>query len=78
MRTYFPPTLYKVSGNACYYSVKNLLSSRFLSKNLKINKYKNYNFACCSVWVWNLVADIEGGKEAEDVWKYGVEENIWT
>jgi UDP-galactopyranose mutase len=23
-------------GNACYYSVQNLLSSRFLSKNLKI------------------------------------------
>ena len=29
-------------------------------------------------WVWNLVADIEGGKEAEGVWEYGVEENIWT
>jgi hypothetical protein len=24
------------SGNACYYSVKNLLSSRLISKNLKI------------------------------------------
>ena len=24
------------SGNACYYSVQNLLSSRLLSKNLKI------------------------------------------
>jgi hypothetical protein len=22
---------------------------------------KNYNFACCFVWVWNLVAHIEGG-----------------
>ena len=30
------------------------------------------------VWVWNLVADIEGGKEAEGVCEYGVEENIWT
>ena len=29
-------------------------------------------------WVWNLVADIEGGKEAEGVWEYGVQENIWT
>ena len=27
------------------------------------------NFACCFVWVWNLVADIEGGKEAEGVWE---------
>ena len=26
-------------GNACYYSVQNLLSSRLLSKNLKINIY---------------------------------------
>jgi len=32
----------------------------------------------CFVWVWNLVADIAGGKEAEDVWEQGVEENIWT
>jgi len=30
------------------------------------------------VWVWNLVADIAGGKEAEGVWKHGVEENIWN
>ena len=27
-------------GNACYYSVQNLMSSRFLSKNLKIKIYK--------------------------------------
>jgi hypothetical protein len=31
------------------------LSCRLLSKNLKIN------FACCFVWVWSLVADIERG-----------------
>ena len=40
--------------------------------------YHNYNFACCFVWVWNLVADIAGGKAAEGVWEHGVEENIWT
>jgi len=28
------------SGNACYHSVQNLLSSRLLSKNLKIKVYK--------------------------------------
>ena len=33
------------SGNACYHSVQNLLSSGLLSKNL------NYNFACCFVCV---------------------------
>jgi hypothetical protein len=27
-------------GNACYYSVQNLLSSRLISKNLKIKIYK--------------------------------------
>jgi hypothetical protein len=27
-------------GNACYYSVQNLLSSRFLSSNLKIKIYR--------------------------------------
>jgi hypothetical protein len=35
-------------------------------------------FACFFVWVRNLVADNEGGKETEGVWEYGVEENIWT
>jgi len=29
------------SGNACYHSVQNLLSSSFLSKNLKIKIYRN-------------------------------------
>jgi ribosomal protein S2 len=33
------------SGNACYHSVQNLLFSRLLSKNMKIN------FASGSVWV---------------------------
>jgi hypothetical protein len=28
------------SGNACYHSVQNLLSSRMLSKNVKIRIYK--------------------------------------
>ena len=28
------------SGNACYHSVQNLLSSRLLSKNLKIRMYR--------------------------------------
>ncbi|PNF39950.1 hypothetical protein B7P43_G16663, partial [Cryptotermes secundus] len=32
------------SGNACYHSVQNLLSSRMLSKNIKIRIYKT-NFS---------------------------------
>jgi len=52
------------SGNACYRSVQDLLSSRLLSRKLKI---KIYNLACCFVWVRSLVANVEGGKEAEGV-----------
>jgi hypothetical protein len=36
------------SGNACYHSVQDFLSSRLLSKNLKIRKKENCNFACGS------------------------------
>ena len=49
-------------GNAdYYYSVQNLLSSSLLSKTLKIKIYRTMIFTRCPVWVWNLVADIEGG-----------------
>ena len=52
--------------------------SRLLSKNLKIKIYRTIILPVNFVWVWNLVADIEGGKEAEGVWEHGVGENIWT
>jgi len=45
--------------------------SKFISspKILKANQMlitlfpplQNYNFACCFVWVWNLVAPTDGG-----------------
>jgi hypothetical protein len=38
-------------GNACYYSVQNLLSSSLLSKNFKDQDIKNYNFSRYPVWV---------------------------
>jgi hypothetical protein len=38
------------SGNTCYHSVQNLLSSRLLSKNVKV-RIQDYNFACGSIWV---------------------------
>jgi len=37
------------SGNACYLSVQNLLSSRLLSKNLKIKIYRTIILFCMSV-----------------------------
>jgi hypothetical protein len=39
------------SGNACYHSVQNLLSSGLLSKNIKIEVYRNIILPCCFVWV---------------------------
>jgi hypothetical protein len=36
-------------GNCCYQSIQNILSTCLLSKNLKIEIYKNYNFACSFV-----------------------------
>jgi hypothetical protein len=47
------------SGNACYHSVQNLMSSHLLSKPVQMRMYKT-NFACGSVWVRNLVSDIKG------------------
>ena len=38
------------SGNVCYHSVQNLLSSSLLSKNVNIKIYKHYNFASCCIW----------------------------
>ena len=42
------------SGNACYYSVQNLLSSSLLSKNLKIKIYRTISlsviFYRCETW----------------------------
>jgi hypothetical protein len=46
------------SGNACYYSVQNLLSSRLISKNLKIKIYKTLIFPVvlygCETWSLTL------------------------
>jgi hypothetical protein len=46
------------SGNACYHSVQNLLSSRLLSKNLKIKIYKTVILPVvlygCETWSLNL------------------------
>jgi hypothetical protein len=36
------------SGNPCYHSVQNFLSSSLLSKTIQI---QNYNSACCFAWM---------------------------
>ena len=46
------------SGNACYHSVQNLLSSRLLSKNLKIKIYRTIILSVvlygCETWSLTL------------------------
>jgi hypothetical protein len=42
------------SGNACYHSVQNLLSSCLLSKNIKIRIYKNIILHGCKTWSLTL------------------------
>jgi hypothetical protein len=50
------------SGNACYYSVQNLFSSRLISKNLKIKTYKTVILPVvlcgCETWSLTLREDI--------------------
>jgi hypothetical protein len=63
------------SGNACYHSVQNLLSSSLLSKNVKTRIYKiHLPWFCMGV----LVSDIKGGTQTEGVCEQGAEEDIWT
>ena len=46
------------SGNACYHSVQNRLSSSLLSTNLKIEIYRNITLPCvlygCETWSLTL------------------------
>jgi hypothetical protein len=59
------------SGNACYHSVQNLLSSRLLSRNLKIRIYKTVILPVvlygCETWSLTLREERTEGAE-EDIW----------
>ena len=50
------------SGNACYHSVQNILSSSLLSKNLKIKMYRNIILPLvlngCETWSFTLREEI--------------------
>jgi hypothetical protein len=50
-------------GNACYYSVQNLLSSHLIPKNLKIKIYKTVILpvVLCGCETWSLTLRKEGG-----------------
>ena len=64
-------------GNACYYSVQNLLSSRLLCKNFKIKIYRTIILPVvlygCQTWSLTLREE-----RRLRVFEKGVEESIWT
>ena len=37
--------------NALYYSVQNLLTSRFLPKYINVKNIRNYHYSCYFIWV---------------------------
>jgi len=64
------------SGNACYHSVMDLLSSGLLSKNLKIKIYRTIILPFFFVWVWNLVSHTRGANKLR-VFVYRVLKRIY-
>jgi hypothetical protein len=65
------------SGNACYYSVHNLLSSHLISRNLKIKIYETVILPVmlygCKTWSLTL-----GEEHRLRVFEKSIEEDIWT
>jgi hypothetical protein len=61
------------SGNACYHSVQNLLSSRLLSKNIKVTIYKSIILPVVlyGCETWSLTLRAEHRLRVSEV-------NIWT
>jgi hypothetical protein len=74
---YIYSSLYVKTGNACYHSVQNLLSSQLLSKNLKIRIYKTIILPAvlygCETWSLTLMEE-----HRLVVFENGAEEDIWT
>jgi hypothetical protein len=66
------------SGNACYHSVQNLLSSRTLFKNVNIRIYQTTILPVvlfgCETWSPTLRV----GTHSECISEQSAEENIWT
>jgi hypothetical protein len=65
------------TGNAYYRSVQNIMSSRLLSHNIKIEIYRTI-ICLLFLWVWNLVIHTEDETLAEGVREQGAKEDIWA
>jgi hypothetical protein len=68
------------SDNVFCHSVQNLLSFRFMSRNVKIRLHMTIilHFSCGSVWARNLDSNIRGGTWTGTFREEGAEEDIWT
>jgi hypothetical protein len=55
-----------------------LLGVSFYIQTLYFGKRKDYNFACGSIGVWNMVSDSKRRIKSEGVWEQGAEDNIWA
>jgi hypothetical protein len=49
-----------------------------LSKDVKIGICHTIIYTCGSVWLRNLLSDIEEGSQTESVWEQGAKDDIWT
>jgi hypothetical protein len=65
------------SGDACYHSVQNLLSSRLLSKNLKVRIYKTIILPVVLYGCETLSLTLRE-EHRPRVFDNGAEEDIWT
>jgi hypothetical protein len=61
------------SGSVSYLQPAAYFVFQFAIHKFIYQDIQNCNFVCCFVWVWNLVADIEGGTQTEGVREWGVE-----
>ena len=64
-----------IAGSSCYYSIQTFLSSRLLSKNLKIKIYKII-ILLVVLWLRNMASYIVIGTQTKGILKQGPEENI--
>jgi hypothetical protein len=59
----------KIKFKECFVSfIVGSLVCQFAIHKYKDEDIQNYNIVCCFVWVWNMVAQIEGRRQAEGVW----------
>jgi hypothetical protein len=63
------------SGNACYHLVQSLLSSRLLSRNVKVQMYKTIILSLVSYGCETLSVTL---KEEHRLRVFEYEKNIWT